>query len=98
MESQGNPVHSAEIYGKLCNLYGDRFCVPMTLTFIVGKKKLSMADRVGAGDSADTVDVSAEAGSISATENTETTELNGDGANTSQSFPYRKSNSSEGSK
>lgn len=22
----GNPVHSAEIYGKLCNLYGDRFC------------------------------------------------------------------------
>ena len=22
----GNPVHSAEIYGKLCNLYGDCFC------------------------------------------------------------------------
>lgn len=62
------------------------FVIPMTLTFIVGKKKLSMADRVGAGDSADTVDVSAEAGSISATENTETTELNGDGANTLRAF------------
>ena len=62
------------------------FVIPMTLTFIVGKKKLSMADRVGAGDSADTVDVSAEAGSISATENTETTELNGDGANTRRAF------------
>lgn len=62
------------------------FVIPMTLTFIVGKKKLSMADRVGAGDSADTVDVSAEAGSISATENTETTEFNGDGANTLRAF------------
>ena len=62
------------------------FVIPMTLTFIVGKKKLSMADRVGAGDSADTVDVSAEAGSISATEITETTELNGDGANTLRAF------------
>ena len=62
------------------------FVIPMTLTFIVGKIKLSMADRVGAGDSADTVDVSAEAGSISATENTETTELNGDGANTLRAF------------
>lgn len=62
------------------------FVIPMTLTFIVGKKKLSMADREGAGDSADTVDVSAEAGSISATENTETTELNGDGANTLRAF------------
>lgn len=62
------------------------FVIPMTLTFFVGKKKLSMADRVGAGDSADTVDVSAEAGSISATENTETTELNGDGANTLRAF------------
>lgn len=62
------------------------FVIPMTLTFIIGKKKLSMADRVGAGDSADTVDVSAEAGSISATENTETTELNGDGANTLRAF------------
>ena len=62
------------------------FVIPMTLTFIVGKKKLSMADRVGAGNSADTVDVSAEAGSISATENTETTELNGDGANTLRAF------------
>lgn len=62
------------------------FVIPMTLTFIVGKKKLSMADRVGAGDSADTVDVSAEAGSISATENTETTELNGNGANTLRAF------------
>lgn len=62
------------------------FVIPMILTFIVGKKKLSMADRVGAGDSADTVDVSAEAGSISATENTETTELNGDGANTLRAF------------
>lgn len=62
------------------------FVIPMTLTFIVGKKKLSMADRVEAGDSADTVDVSAEAGSISATENTETTELNGDGANTLRAF------------
>ena len=62
------------------------FVIPMTLTFIVGKKKLSMADRVGAGDSADTVDVSAEAGSLSATENTETTELNGDGANTLRAF------------
>ena len=62
------------------------FVIPMTLTFIVGKKKLSMADRVGAGDSADTVDVSAEAGSISATENTETTELNGDGVNTLRAF------------
>ena len=62
------------------------FVIPMTLTFIVGKKKLSMADRVGAGDSADTVDVSAEAGSISATENTETTELNGDVANTLRAF------------
>lgn len=62
------------------------FVIPMTLTFIVGKKKLSMADRVGVGDSADTVDVSAEAGSISATENTETTELNGDGANTLRAF------------
>ena len=62
------------------------FVIPMTLTFIVGKKKLSMADRVGAGDSADTVDVSAEADSISATENTETTELNGDGANTLRAF------------
>lgn len=62
------------------------FVIPMTLTFIVGKKKFSMADRVGAGDSADTVDVSAEAGSISATENTETTELNGDGANTLRAF------------
>lgn len=62
------------------------FVIPMTLTFIVGKKKLSMADRVRAGDSADTVDVSAEAGSISATENTETTELNGDGANTLRAF------------
>lgn len=62
------------------------FVIPMTLTFIVGKKKLSMADRVGAGDSADTVDVSAEAGSISATENTETTELNGDGANILRAF------------
>lgn len=62
------------------------FVIPMTLTFIVGKKKLSMADRVGAGDSAGTVDVSAEAGSISATENTETTELNGDGANTLRAF------------
>ena len=41
---------------------------------------------MGAGDSADTVDVSAEAGSISATENTETTELNGDGANTLRAF------------
>ena len=62
------------------------FVIPMTLTFIVGKKKLSMEDRVGAGDSADTVDVSAEAGSISATENTEITELNGDGANTLRAF------------
>ena len=26
--NSGNPFHSAEIYGKFCNLYGDRHCDP----------------------------------------------------------------------
>ena len=73
--------------------------IPMALTVVVGKKKLSEADRIGAGDCADT---SAETGSVrtsetlsdtecseSATENTEireTTEFNSDAANTFRAY------------
>lgn len=73
--------------------------IPMALTVVVGKKKLSEADRIGAGDCADT---SAEIGSVrtsealsdtecseSATENTEireTTEFNSDAANTFRAY------------
>lgn len=73
--------------------------IPMALTVVVGKKKLSEADRIGAGDCADT---SAETGSVrtsetlsntecseSATENTEireTTEFDSDAANTFRAY------------
>ena len=73
--------------------------IPMALNVVVGKKKLSEADRIGAGDCADT---SAETGSVrtsetlsntecseSATENTEireTTEFDSDAANTFRAY------------
>ena len=63
------------------------FVIPMTLTMIVGKKKLSTADRTGAKNDAD--HVSAEETSADPGENaeSETTELNGNArVNTLRAF------------
>lgn len=54
--------------------------IPMAMTVVVGKKKLSEADRIGAGDCADTVDTestadtSAETGSVRTSETLSNTE------------------------
>ena len=60
------------------------FVIPMTLTMIVGKKKLSAADRIGAEDNADPGNTESAADN---TGNRETTELNRTaGSNTLSAF------------